>query len=327
MPLTFWTYAFTTIVYLINHMPTPTLHLSSSFDKLFESPPNYTKLRVFGCLCYPWLHPYSQHKLDYCSTPCAFLSYSSTQSAYICLDLSTSKTYISHHVKFLENTFPFTTHQSHLAHPTPELISNSLAPVQTLTISNGSLNMPPQRDSSCQHLSQNAQLVDRRPSLPIDHLPPEPHNSETSSASTTAPSPHQNTHPMTTRAKNNICKPLTKMNLTVVLSQPSEIEPHIVNQALTDPKWRQAMNDEFDALVRNGTWGLVPSTSMQNLVGCKWVFRIKRLPDGSIDRYKARLVAKGFHQRPGVDYHDTFSPIVKPTTIRLVISLVVSKGW
>ncbi|KAL6342671.1 hypothetical protein AAG906_013077 [Vitis piasezkii] len=164
--------------------------------------------------------------------------------------------------------------------------------------------MPPQRDSSCQHLSQNAQPVDRRPSLPIDHLPPKPHNSETSSASTTAPSTHQNTHPMTTRAKNNICKPLTKMNLTVVLSQPSEIESHIVNQALADPKWRQAMNDEFDALVRNGTWEFVPSTSMQNLVGCKWIFRIKQLPDGSIDRYKARLVAKGFHQRPGLDVNN-----------------------
>ncbi|RVW67828.1 Retrovirus-related Pol polyprotein from transposon RE1 [Vitis vinifera] len=98
---------------------------------------------------------------------------------------------------------------------------------------------------------------------------------------------------MTTRAKNNIHKPLTKMNLTVVISQPSDIKPHTVNQALTDPKWRQAMNDEFDALVWNGTWELFPSTSMQNLVGCKWVFRIKRLPDGSIDRYKARLVAKG----------------------------------
>ena len=56
------------------------------------------------------------------------------------------------------------------------------------------------------------------------------------------------------------------------------------------------MNDEFDALVRNRTWELVPSTSMQNLVGCKRVFRIKRLPEGSIDRYNARLVAKGFHQ-------------------------------
>ncbi|KAL6313803.1 hypothetical protein AAG906_010222 [Vitis piasezkii] len=84
------------------------------------------------------------------------------------------------------------------------------------------------------------------------------------------------------------------MNLTVVLSQPLDIEPHIVNQALIDPKWRQAMNDEFDALVRNGTWKLVPSTSMQNLVGCKWVFRIKRLPDGSID---SLAVSKGWKLR------------------------------
>ena len=87
------------------------------------------------------------------------------------------------------------------------------------------------------------------------------------------------------------------------------------------------MNEEFDALVQNGTWELVSSTSMQNLVGYKWVFRIKQLLDGSIDRYKARLVAKGFHQRPGMDYHDTFSSIVKLTTIRLILSLAASKGW
>ncbi|KAL6326284.1 hypothetical protein AAG906_004781 [Vitis piasezkii] len=244
MPLTFWTYAFATVVYLINRMPTPTLHLSSPFDKLFESPPNYTKLRVFGCLCYPWLCLYSQHKLDSRSTPCIFLGYSSTQSAYICLDLSTFKTYISRHIKFLENSFPLTTHQSHLARPTPELISNWLP-----------------QDSSCQHPFQNAQPIDR-PFSPIDRLSLEPHNSETSSASTTTPPTHQNTHPMTTIAKNNIHKPLTKMNLTVVLSQPSDIEPHTVNQTLIDPKWKQAMNDEFDALVRNGTWELVPFTSM-----------------------------------------------------------------
>ena len=66
---------------------------------------------------------------------------------------------------------------------------------------------------------------------------------------------------------------------------------------------------------------------MQNRVGCKWVFRIKGLPDGSINRYKARLVAKGFHQRSDMDYHDTFSLVVKPTTIRLVLSLSISKGW
>ncbi|RVW92226.1 Retrovirus-related Pol polyprotein from transposon RE1 [Vitis vinifera] len=87
------------------------------------------------------------------------------------------------------------------------------------------------------------------------------------------------------------------------------------------------MSVEFDVLLRNGTWDLVPSHSTQNLVGCKWIFRTKYLPTGSIDRYKARLVAKGFHQCPGIDYSETFSPVIKPTTVRLVLSLAVSQGW
>ena len=87
------------------------------------------------------------------------------------------------------------------------------------------------------------------------------------------------------------------------------------------------MQAKFDALHRNHTWDLVSRSSAQNLVGCKWVFRIKRNPDGSIDRYKARLVAKGFHQRPGWDYTETFSPVVKPVTIRIVLTLAIRHGW
>ncbi|XP_022631718.1 uncharacterized protein LOC111240603 [Vigna radiata var. radiata] len=87
------------------------------------------------------------------------------------------------------------------------------------------------------------------------------------------------------------------------------------------------MQAEFDALHHNNTWELVSRSSTQNLVGCKWVFRIKRHLDGSIDRYKACLVAKGFHQRPGWDYTETFSPVVKLVTIRIVLTLVVRQGW
>ena len=87
------------------------------------------------------------------------------------------------------------------------------------------------------------------------------------------------------------------------------------------------MQVEFDALCRNSTWDLVSPQSSQNVVGCKWVYRIKRNTDGTIARYKARLIAKGFHQRPGVDFHETFSPVVKTTTIRLILTLAVSNGW
>lgn len=87
------------------------------------------------------------------------------------------------------------------------------------------------------------------------------------------------------------------------------------------------MTKEHDALLQNDTWELVPPDSSQKVVGCKWVYRIKYKPDNSIERYKARLVVKGFHQRPGIDYSETFSPVIKPTTVRLMLSVSVNNGW
>ena len=87
------------------------------------------------------------------------------------------------------------------------------------------------------------------------------------------------------------------------------------------------MAKEYQALISNHTWTLVPFQPDLNIVGCKWVFRIKRHADGTIERYKARLVAKGFHQEEGIDYFETFSPVVRPTTIRLVLTLAISFGW
>ena len=69
------------------------------------------------------------------------------------------------------------------------------------------------------------------------------------------------------------------------------------------------------------------TTTGENLIVCKWIFKIKKRADGQIDRYKARLVAKGFSQRYGIDYEDTFSPVVKIATVRLVLSLAVTRGW
>lgn len=129
---------------------------------------------------------------------------------------------------------------------------------------------------------------------------------------------------MVTRAKNNIHKPNPKYGLAAKLG---EIEPHTHTQALKDEKGRRAMSDEMDSQNRNHRWDLVPPEVAQNVVGNRWVFRIKRLSDVSIERYKARLVAKGFHQRPGVDFSDTFSPVIKHATIRLVLGVATASNW
>ncbi|CAL8090614.1 unnamed protein product [Prunus armeniaca] len=111
------------------------------------------------------------------------------------------------------------------------------------------------------------------------------------------PAPPVPTHPMHTPLRDGISQ--SKNRTDGIVRYP----------ASKNPAWSAAMSEEIDALF------------------CKWVFRIKRHSDGTIEHYKARLVAKGFHQCPSIDYFETFSPIVKPATIRTVLSLAVSRRW
>uniref|UniRef100_A0A2N9EGM1 Uncharacterized protein n=1 Tax=Fagus sylvatica TaxID=28930 RepID=A0A2N9EGM1_FAGSY len=141
------------------------------------------------------------------------------------------------------------------------------------------------------------------------------------------PSPG-NTHPMVTRSKNGISK-RKLLHTTTTKPTPDylQTEPPNLTIASKIPEWTATMRDEFDALQRQHTWSLVPQSVGHNVIGCRWVFKLKRNSDGSISRYKARLVAKGFHQQPGLNFDETFSPVVKPPTVRIVLSLAAQHQW
>jgi hypothetical protein len=132
-------------------------------------------------------------------------------------------------------------------------------------------------------------------------------------------------HSMQTRSKSGISK--KKIFSTTCTPNYLQTEPPTYKIASQTPEWCATMASEFEALQRQSTWSLVPSSPAQNVIGCRWFYKIKRNTDSSVSWYKARLVAKGFHQQAGVDYVETFSSVVKPPTIHIILSLAAQNRW
>ena len=348
LPFKFWDEAFRTAVYLYNRLPSSVLSNKCPFEMLFHKQPNYSHLRVFGCACYPNLRPYNNHKLAFRSTQCIFLGYSLNHKGYKCL-ANSGRVYISRDVIFDESLFPYVKSTSH-AQPISPLSPFSIS-VPTLCHNKEKLpghnvivNPDPQFLTNA--VSNNANsartallpisgtsegLEQSRPTLPTP-LPPAsavggPTVADTSDVQQVSsvsapcdqpPTSDLNSHQMITRSKAGVSKP----KVFIASSEPTS-----VSDALKNENWKCAMQDEYLALMRNGTWTLVDLPLNRQAIGCKWVFKIKENPDGTINKYKARLVAKGFHQEAGFDFNETFSPVVKPTTVRVMLTVALTKGW
>ena len=276
-------------------------------------------LRTFGCTCFPLLKPYNSHKLQPHTKPCIFLGYLAYSKGYICLDPSTHRIYITRHVLFNELEFLYDENStlsasslsssnwmsSHVCqslatsppiHPSPDtstqscsqpisdptLLSSLIQPSPPLQSTSSSHTDPPLSSSSSPHLSQPTPVTSQEPSSLSQTPPPAPNPTSLAIVRT-------NTHPMTTRSKNGISKPkvFTAIQALTAKIDYTELEPPSFKIAMQYPQWSKAMDEEFEALQRQGTWILVPSHPCQNVVGCKWVYKLKRNSDGSISRYKA----------------------------------------
>uniref|UniRef100_A0A803Q2E8 Reverse transcriptase Ty1/copia-type domain-containing protein n=1 Tax=Cannabis sativa TaxID=3483 RepID=A0A803Q2E8_CANSA len=266
-----------------------------------------------------------------------------SHKGYKCMSKD-KRVYISRDVIFNEHCFPYTKSQKHTTTPNIHVPTSGLPPVSSLLQPTASPSS--NTGDSPSPFNHPAAVSDSRPAATNPHighlvdvpiltttnLPPLDTITNvnvtiapvpTDIATVGTPNPTQSataasTHPMVTRLKAGIRKPKALL---------AHCEPRSNKAALQMPQWNGAITHEFKALIRNNTWILVRLPPNRKPIGCKWILRIKHNADGSLDKFKARLVAKDFHQQAEFDFEETFSPVVKPITIRVVLTIAITKGW
>ncbi|RVX23533.1 Retrovirus-related Pol polyprotein from transposon TNT 1-94 [Vitis vinifera] len=322
VPFRFWGDAVLTACYLINRMPSSVLHDQIPHSLLFPDQPLYfLPPRVFGCTCFVHILTPGQDKLSAKAMKCLFLGYSRLQKGYRCYSLETHRYFISADVTFFEDSPFFSTTSESL--PVSEVLPIPIVSPPDV--------MPP-RPLQVYHRRPRVVAPLPFPEAPADSLP-------IPSASPAPALPSPNDLPIavrkgtrSTRNPHPIYNFLSYHRLSspysAFVSAISSVSlPKSTHEALSHPGWRQAMVDEMAALHSNGTWDLVVLPSGKSTVGCRWVYAVKVGPDGQVDRLKARLVAKGYTQVYGSDYGDTFSPVAKIASVRLLLSMAAMCSW
>ncbi|KAL5565770.1 hypothetical protein UlMin_028934 [Ulmus minor] len=136
---------------------------------------------------------------------------------------------------------------------------------------------------------------------------------------------HETIFPLSVKdTSENVSSFYDKLNVAfkaAVMTVSRVLEPEFFRQACGIPKWDQAIAAELAALELNNSWSIISLPTGQHAIGCKWVYKLKLKADGSVERYKARLVAKGYNQQEGVDFFDTFAPMAKLITMKLLLAL------
>ncbi|KAL2491853.1 cysteine-rich RLK (RECEPTOR-like protein kinase) 8 [Abeliophyllum distichum] len=186
------------------------------------------------------------------------------------------------------------------------------------------------------YLRPSSEPIESIPDVPVDGSSNEPAAHTMSKRSVKRPGYLHDYHCGTVTLNISTIHPLSQVlgydklsdNFKVaVMSFSADFEPQHYSQACGIPEWEAAMAAELKALEANHTWSIVNLPYGHKPIGCRWVFKIKHKSDGTIERHKARLVAKGYTQQEGVDYFDTFAPVAKLVTVKLLLALASVHGW
>lgn len=297
----FWAEAVNTACYLVNRSPSTAIELKTPEEVWSGSPADYSGLRVFGCPAYAHVN---EGKLKPRAKKCIFLGYGQGVKGYRlwCPDPISSKFIISRDVTFDESSMLRSTTNSREKEESDRMGDHGV-----------------EKQVECQ---VDAPIPTEGTSVQDDQVEVQDSDEDES--------PQEKPYSIATGRTKRQIKPNPRyanlVSFALSVAESIGIEPSSYNEAVTcdeSAQWAIAMSEEIESLHKNHTWELVKPPSNQKIVGCKWVFKKKEGILGvEATRFKARLVAKGFTQKEGIDYNEVFSPVVKHSSIRVLLAMV-----
>lgn len=302
LPKMFWGDAIFAATYLINRSPTNSLNSKTPYELWFGRKPDLSNLKVFGCQAYAFVPKEKRVKFDDKSQLCIMLGYS--DCGYRLWNPDTRSILISRDVKFNESTVGF---------KNAEKIS---VDVVDHTYTNDSC------DGDCADVNPSLNCPARTPQKVIDAA-----ESDNEFKTPDVMLRPQRERKLPSKYNDYILDDDPEAHIAMNVANWIEDVPVMYEDIVNHPKeaeWRSAVNEEIKSLEKNKTWTVVPKINGVKLIGTKWVFKTKF--DDEQQSYKARLVAKGFMQKAGVDFSDTYAPVARLPTIRILLADCLTKG-
>ncbi|KAK1680533.1 hypothetical protein QYE76_041381, partial [Lolium multiflorum] len=287
LPLSFWGYALETAAFTLNRAPSKSV-ATTPYELWFNKKPKLSFLKVWGCEAY--VKKLQPDKLEPKAEKCVFIGYPKETIGYTFYHRSKGKIFVAKNGTFLEKEF------------------------LTKEVTGRKVELDEVTEPS---------LVDQSSAVPEDvPVPPAPVTEEANdndheTSSEVATEPRRSTRERTTPDWYDPC-----LNLMIV--DNNDEDPATYEEAMMSPdsnKWQEAMKSEMGSMYDNKVWTLVDLPDSRKAVENKWIFKRKTDADGNVTVYKARLVAKGFRQIQGVDYDETFSPVAKLKSVRILLAI------